>query len=97
VSSPLFPTSLLERILIDKLVRRLLERKNALVARKEALLNISAQRQGKEESWDKQTEELAKVRSQCFQFKFFIEHRLGTGRTPSLARRNLLSRQGDLS
>jgi hypothetical protein len=41
---------------------RLLERKDALVARKEALLNISAQRQGKEESWDKQTEELAKVR-----------------------------------
>jgi len=39
----------------------LLERKNALVARKEALLNISAQRQGKEESWDKQTEELAKA------------------------------------
>jgi hypothetical protein len=45
----------------DKLASRLLERKNALVARKEALLNISAQRQGKEESWDKQTEELAKV------------------------------------
>jgi len=39
----------------------LLERKNALVARKEALLNSSAQRQGKEESWDKQTEELAKA------------------------------------
>lgn len=47
---------------------RLLERKNALVARKEELLNISAQRQGKEESWDRQTEELAKVWPECFQF-----------------------------
>jgi hypothetical protein len=54
------------------MVRRLLERKNALVARKEALLNISAQRQGKEESWDKQTEELAKVRSQYFRFKILL-------------------------
>ena len=78
-------------------MRRLLERKNALVARKEALLNISAQRQGKEESWDKQTEELAKVQSPCFQYTISLnEHCLGTGRTPSLACGNLFGRQGDL-
>jgi len=65
---------------------RLLERKNALVARKEELLNISAQRQGKEESWDKQTEELAKVQSEYFLFNILLNDVLSRRWSDSVAR-----------